>query len=131
MRPKSGCCNATVETVGDFFKQDKCSQCGGDIGYGVLGHRLQRTESCGVFEDFQGQWWFCWTCVSTWEQVEDYLSRGWDFVCQIKCVVNTAGMRYDTQDIDMLPWGAHTKFMNDYRSKVMNPEVAETIEYGY
>lgn len=93
--------------------------------YALMNPYWASRESCGVFEDFEGKLWFFWQQVSNWDLVVELTSQGRNqYIGQVKHVVDTIGRRFD-RDPDMIERGHHQVFMQEYKEKVQNPEVAD------
>ncbi|MDE1834259.1 MAG: hypothetical protein KGH64_02890 [Candidatus Micrarchaeota archaeon] len=123
----SDCCNAEIEfdkPILDFHghicdHKDVCKSCNKPIGYGLVGPF--HGESMAVCKLYDGNLWFFWQQVDSWKYVEE---SDQEYIGQIKDVVDSIGLRYNTQDTDMISAEAHRRFANDYKSKVKNPQYA-------
>lgn len=82
-------------------------------------------EACGVCEGTDGKFYFFWSMVSDPEAAKVCMEEGQEFVCWAARVVDTMGHRFNTQDVDLIPDEEHARFLNDWRDKVENPEVAD------
>ncbi len=122
-RPLSDCCQVEIINKPSKYSEhgyDHCSKCNRAISYALVGWHDQ--ESMGVFEKQDGTWWFFWQQVSTWQDVLEMSHQ--KYVGQVKHLVNTIGLIYNTQDVDMLSYEDHKRFSNTYKAKVKNPEWA-------
>ncbi len=132
----TGCCNSNMveETtyhyeVGGPYKTYKCPTCKLPTAWAIdfpahtsSGGKWSR-ESYGVFQDHQGKKYFAWCQGSDPFYIKESIEHGGVVICAVKGVVDTIGLRHNTQDIDMLPNGAHERFMREYVSQVENPEL--------
>jgi hypothetical protein len=80
----------------------------------------QRRECSGVVEDKDGNWWFFWMTDQSPEP-----PPGMELVCEVAKVIDTPGLRYNTQDTDMLGARRVLSFMREYVDRVKNPEVLD------
>jgi hypothetical protein len=118
-RPTSDCCNALIV---NSYNGDVCSNCGNAIHY-ALEDSLGFKEAHGVFERKDGSLWFFWQQTNQWEFVIGRLKHKDIYLGQVNRVIDTLGMRYNL-DPDMLSYKEHKDFIDEYRSKVKNAEVA-------
>lgn len=94
-------------------------------GTALLIREWAAQEACGVCEGTDGKLYFFWHMVSDPEVAKSCMEKGQEFVCESVRVVDTIGMRFNTQSTDMLSDEKHAQFLNDWRDKVENPEVAD------
>lgn len=80
--------------------------------------KFQTYEASGVVEDTGGNWWFFWMQADHPEPPPNM-----HFVCVVRKVIDTPGLRYNTQDTDMLSDRQNLVFMREYVDRVKNPEV--------
>lgn len=131
-KPKSACCNAEIETKINFdlvfsHNKDCCALCQNPIEYALLDLYWASREACGVFKDFDGKYWFYWQIINSWNEVVELTRKGQIYLGQVKSVVDTIGLQYNTQSVDFLSLKKHQKFLKNYINKVENPEVAELM----
>ena len=74
----------------------------------------------GVVELYDGKLYFFHQRVSRWAIIE---KNGLvpQYLGQVKRLVDTLGLRYRTQDVDMLPGSAYDHFKAEFIEKVANP----------
>lgn len=117
--PLSGCCQAEVlEAEWD----STCSKCGTKQLF-IFQWSHQSWDAPGVWEDFQGRKYFGNSATSTLKHYREAIEHHQTLVCVAKHVVDTIGLRHDTQDTDFLSEAAHRAFTREWAPKVVNPEL--------
>lgn len=125
--PLSECCKAKINVSEDDLCPDLCSHCGELIRYGLMCYLWAQCEACGVAEGFDGKLFFFWAQDRNWHSVENQITDGQIYLGQIRKVVSTISMQYRISP-DLIPSKLHQKFLNDWKSKVTNPEIVDLFE---
>ena len=95
----------------------------------LLCRKWARLEACGVCRGMDGKLYFFWQAVDK-EHADEYIRKGQEYICEIAEIVDTIGMRHNTQSTDMLWSWEHAAFLRDWKGKVENPEVADLFLDG-
>lgn len=120
----SNCCKAEFITellFGDYHVT-KCSVCLKQAEFAfVLENNYEANGVCQLYDD---ELYFYSQIISNLKDLKNLLSIGYTYVGQVKSVIDTIGIRYDTQDIDLVSKSKHISFSNEWKPKVMNPKFA-------
>lgn len=95
----------------------------------LLSRDWAKLEACGVCRGTDGKLYFFWHAVDK-ERADKFIGRGQEYVCEVDEIVDTIGMRHNTQSTDMLWSWEHAAFLRDWKDKVENPEVADLFLDG-
>jgi|SRR5690606_31253165 len=123
LNEKSGCCGADLLTKRSPFGGDIhyiCGGCSNYLSWALISPNKSRHYAPGVFEDWNGDWWFAEQQSGYVEHIDRLVANGHKAIA-IRGVVSTVGLRHDS-DIDLIGTRKHIKFVADYIGRVKNPE---------
>lgn len=125
---KSECCQANInfEPSPESWKGDTCSNCGEEMSYALLIPHWAKRESCKVYEDFHGKYWFFWHRLCRWQDVIEFTKKGQQYLGQIKRFVASLSSQLQ-KDGDCIEMDRHIQFMLDHKDLVQNPELADLL----
>lgn len=120
----SNCCKAEIIKQllwGDYYI-DQCAICSRQMLYAFVSeNEYQANGVCKLHDD---ELYFFTQITSKWESGKELLNMGYTYVGQAVSVIDTVGIRYDTQGIDLLDMSKHIHFSNEWEPKVLNPHFA-------
>lgn len=109
----------------DNMYQDTCVKCKNPILYGLVIKDFEKANIvCRLFDNGL---YFVSRTTYQWGQVNSLIQSGFDYVGQIKEIVDCTYDMYHTDDDLILP-REHRRFSDKWVSKVMNPSFKFTGE---
>lgn len=120
MKLTSDCCQAEIIPAQPDQFGDQCSKCLKGIQYAYIGH--WHGADFGVYQAFNGDYYFFWASVHRQDLLEEVLQRGFKYLSQIHHFVTSPSAFYN-RDQDRLTRGEILYVLNPWVDKVKNPEV--------
>lgn len=126
MKLMSDCCQAEIIPAQPNQFTDQCSQCLKGIQYAYIGHSYESLEGFGVYQAFNGDYYFYWASCSRLTHLEEVVKHGLKYLTQVQTFVTTPASYYN-KDQDMLTRNEILYVLNPWKDKVKNPEVLSKL----